>query len=71
MSTISDLFRAVSRVVTVTERITELGERLHRLEAEHQQTRERLARVETFVDMVQPAVRRRLDSSNTDTDSKK
>lgn len=60
MSTVADLIRAVSRVAAVGERIAELSDRLGRLEADHQQTRERLVRIEAFVSIVQPAVQHKL-----------
>lgn len=60
MSTLNDVLKAVKDVVVMNERVTRLAQELQGVVAEQRRQDERLVRVEAFIDLVKPAVTRRL-----------
>lgn len=60
MSTINDVLKAVKDVVVMNERVTRLAQELQAVAEEQRRQDERLVRVEVFIDLVKPAVTRRL-----------
>lgn len=60
MSTLNDVLKAIKDVVVMNERVTRLAEELQGVVAEQRRQDERLVRVEAFIDLVRPAVTRRL-----------
>lgn len=66
MSTLNDVLRAVRDVVVMNERVTALAQRLDRLEASHSELSDRIIRIETFIEIVRPAITRRALPPSTD-----
>lgn len=60
MTTLNDVLKAVRDVVVMNERVGALAKQVERLAEEQGRQNERLIRVESFVDLVKPAVTRRL-----------
>lgn len=50
MSTLSDAFAAIRRVVLIDERLDRVTKDLAKLDAAHSETRDRLLRVEVIID---------------------
>lgn len=66
MSTLNDVLKAVRDVVVMNERVTALAQRLDRLEASHSEVNDRVIRIETFLELVRPAITRRVLPPPTD-----
>lgn len=60
MSTLNDILKAVGEVVVMNERVSVLGSHVERLESDDGDLRDRVIRLDAFIDMVRPAVTRRL-----------
>lgn len=60
MTTLNDVLKAVRDVVVMNERVSNLAKQVERLGEEQGRQNERLIRVESFIDLVKPAVTRRL-----------
>ena len=59
MSAVNEILKAVRDVVIMNERVTTLSRQVEKLAADHSDLRERVIRIEAFIDMVRPAVSRR------------
>jgi hypothetical protein len=59
LSTVNDILKAVREVVVINERIIALSKQVDRLESSQLELRERVIRIETFIDLVRPAITRR------------
>ncbi len=66
MSTLNDVLKAVHDVVVMNERVTALAQRLDRLEASHSELSDRVIRIETFIELIRPAIARRVLPPSTD-----
>lgn len=59
MSTVNDVLKALHEVIVMNERIVTLSKQVDRLAARHEELRERVIRIEAFIDLVRPAIARR------------
>jgi uncharacterized protein YhaN len=60
MSTLQDVLKAVRDVVVMNERVTDLAKQVERLAEQQSELDKRVVRIEAFIDIVKPAVTRRL-----------
>ena len=66
MSTLNEILQAVRDVVVMNERIVVLTKQVDRLEVSQAELRERVIRLEAFIDVVRPAIARRALHSTPD-----
>ncbi len=60
MSTLQDVLKAVRDVVVMNERVADLAKQVERLADQQSDLDKRVVRVEAFIDIVKPAVTKRL-----------
>lgn len=60
MSTLQDVLKAVRDVVVMNERVADLAKQVERLADQQSDLDKRVVRIEAFIDIVKPAVTKRL-----------
>lgn len=66
MSVVNEILKAVRDVVIMNERVIALSRQVEKLETNQSELRERIIRIEAFIDVVRPAVTRRVLPARSD-----
>jgi hypothetical protein len=59
MTAVNDVLRAIREVVVMNERIVALSKQVDEVQAREAELRERVIRLEVFIDIVRPVITRR------------